>query len=776
VTVSVLNISLDAQIAWDASRVALGDPQERQRRYAAHLAALHVVVKTGRDVTQPVVALAPNAWAYPTHSASRYAFVADAYRIGARLCRAHRIDVVSAQDPFTTGLVAWLLARRFSRPLNIQVHFDVLDNPFWVGERREHVALNALGRWIVRRADTVRVGTTREAERFASWGIPRERIFVAPVPVDLEAFEHAAGASVPERTILNASRLVPQKNLPLLLRAVRRVAEHVPDVRLDVAGDGPLRGELEALSHALGIADRVRFLGRVDRHAMPALMASADVLAVSSLYEGTSLVAVQAAAAGRPVVTTDVAGAADTVIDGVTGKVVPIGAEVALAGALADVLTLPDRGRSLGAAGRDHVRKRFDHARAVAEVVRMWERTARDAARRWLYVANVRVPSEKAHVFQIFQMLDAFRDVGIVVALIHPRRANIAGLGGADPADLYGLRHAPTTVSVPALDPVRLVTIDVPALNRAPLPALAFGIQSATFIAAAAVAIARDESPIVYSRDWPALSGAQWTGKRLVWEAHDLPEGGAAKAALRRLLPRLTATVAITRGLRDELERWGYPPTRILVAPDAVDLDRFAVDPGTDVARSRLGLSADERHVVYTGHLYAWKGVRTLAHASRALPDGVRVTIVGGTPADVRTFRDLVVRERLDRVHVQGHVPPAEVPLWLAAADVVVLPNSAAEAISRRYTSPLKLFEYMAARRPIVASDLPSLREVLDHDRNALLVPPDDPAALTAGIESLLEDAGRAARLAAQARRDVEGRTWRARAAQIVRFVEGCQA
>ncbi|HEU5316794.1 MAG TPA: glycosyltransferase, partial [Chloroflexota bacterium] len=761
-SVSVLNVSLDAQIAWDASRVALGDPQERQRRYAAHLTELHVVVKTGRDVTEEVVELARNAWAYPTRSATRYAFVADAYRIGASICRARRIGVVSAQDPFATGLVSWLLARRFGLPLNVQVHFDVLDNPYWAAERREHVALNALGKWVVRRADTLRVGTTREAERFAEWGIPRERIFVAPVPVDLDGFERAGGAPGRPHTVLNASRLVPQKDLALLLRAMHQVGERVPEARLEIAGDGPLRAELEELAAALGIAARVRFLGRVDRREMPALMASAGVLAVSSRYEGTSLVAVQAAAAGRPVVTTDVAGAGDTVIDGRTGRVVPIGDERALAAALVDVLSDPERARAMGDAGRGHVKQRYDRDQAVEAVVKMWERTARHDAGHWLYLANVRVPSEKAHVFQIFQMLDAFRDAGVDVALVYPKRANIESVEGADPARLYGLRQSPALRPVGVVDPVRLVTIDAPALNRGPLPALAFGVQSATFIAAAARVAARDRAQVIYSRDWPVLGGALFAGSPLVWEAHDLPEGDLARAALRRLLPRLTAVVAITRALSDELVGWGYPREKVLVAPDAVDLDRFADDPGRQAARERLGLRADERYVVYTGHLYAWKGVRTLALAARALPRDVSVAIVGGTPADEREFRDFVVREGLSQVRVQGHVPPAEVPVWLAAADVLALPNSGAEAISRRYTSPLKLFEYMAARRPIVASDLPSLREVLEHDRNAWLVVSDDPRALASGIEAVLRDPARAERLAAQARRDVEGRTWRA--------------
>jgi glycosyltransferase involved in cell wall biosynthesis len=175
--------------------------------------------------------------------------------------------------------------------------------------------------------------------------------------------------------------------------------------------------------------------------------------------------------------------------------------------------------------------------------------------------------------------------------------------------------------------------------------------------------------------------------------------------------------------------------------------------------------------VAYTGHLYAWKGAHTLARAAGLLPPDVRVCIVGGTPADVEAFRRFLAQNELQRVRLVGYVPPGEVPLWLAAADVLALPNSAGEAISARYTSPLKLFEYMAAGRGIVASDLPSLREVLEDGANARLVAPDSPADLARGLLELLDDPALAERLGARAQADVAGRTWDSRARAVLDFI-----
>lgn len=385
----------------------------------------------------------------------------------------------------------------------------------------------------------------------------------------------------------------------------------------------------------------------------------------------------------------------------------------------------------------------------------------------------MRVPSEKAHVYQIFQMLDALAAAGVDVTLAHPRRANIPQMQGEDPVTLYELRRKLAMRELPALDLVRTVTIDRPGLNRPPLPALAFALQSASFAASAACCVASTRARIIYSRDWPVLAATVPVrgGRRLIWEAHDLPANPAQRRVLRWLLPRLDGVVAISRGLRDALVDLGAPVCRLHVAPDAVNLVRFASSPSRHEARARLGLSRDAQIVVYTGHLYAWKGAHTLALASRELPDSAQVVIVGGTPADLQSFRGFVSSNQLDRVRVIGHVPPAEVPLWLAAADVVALPNSGKEVISARYTSPLKLYEYMAAERPIVASDLPSIGETLRHEETAVLVAPDDPSTLAAGIRRVLQDPDLAQRLAKRARAEVEGHTWDARARSIAAFV-----
>jgi glycosyltransferase involved in cell wall biosynthesis len=227
----------------------------------------------------------------------------------------------------------------------------------------------------------------------------------------------------------------------------------------------------------------------------------------------------------------------------------------------------------------------------------------------------------------------------------------------------------------------------------------------------------------------------------------------------RRVWRRAHAYVSITRALQDELWARYAPRPRAFVVPDGAD--RPAA-PGPDAAGGRRQPVA-----AYAGHLYPWKGadvfVRALAHAP-----AVRGLIVGGHPQEADRARiEQVAREAgvADRLEITGLVPREQVSAALSRATMLVLPNTAS-AISERYTSPLKLFEYLWAGRPIVASDLPALREVLTADA-AVFVPPGDAAALGAALGALAADPARSAALAAAARELAPRYTWAERARRL---------
>lgn len=381
------------------------------------------------------------------------------------------------------------------------------------------------------------------------------------------------------------------------------------------------------------------------------------------------------------------------------------------------------------------------------------------------YVANVRLPSERANAYQILAQCDAFRAQGCDVSIVAPDRVNRFALGDDAIAAYYGLRRRPSIVRLPTID-----WIDrVPArLQRLP-----FVLQSVTFAFAARRHLRRERATLVYSRDaWSlALLARSQDSPALVYECHDLPRPGRPRARLLAALRRCAGVVAITAGLKDDLVAAGLDAGCVAVFADGFDPSRFAAAPSREAARKALRIAPDARLAVYTGHLFPWKGADALV-AAAASSRRFDLLLVGGRPEDRARIAAGIRSSGAQNVRLDEPVAPAQVATYLAAADVVAIPNSAKVPISARYTSPLKLFEAMAMGKTIVASDLPSLREVLAHERNALLVAPDDAAALAAGIERALDDRPLAARLAAAAREDSGRFTWDARARGILAFVE----
>jgi len=163
--------------------------------------------------------------------------------------------------------------------------------------------------------------------------------------------------------VLIVARLVPQKGIQVLLEAARTVLQSHPRARFTLAGDGPLRLELEAQAERLGISKQVHFLGTVQD--TPELLARCDLFVLPSLWEGMPLSLLEAMAAGRPAVATAVSGSAELILDEETGLLVPAGDPAALAAAMTRLLQDPEAAEAMGARARDRVRREFSLERMV---------------------------------------------------------------------------------------------------------------------------------------------------------------------------------------------------------------------------------------------------------------------------------------------------------------------------------------------------------------------------------------------------------------------------
>lgn len=368
------------------------------------------------------------------------------------------------------------------------------------------------------------------------------------------------------------------------------------------------------------------------------------------------------------------------------------------------------------------------------------------------YVAFAKIPSRLPDSIQVMKMCQAMAQRDYEVTLIVP--ATTRWLEG----NLDSLWHH---YGVEQRFPIHTLPFD--AVPRKLRPHL-FGwraVQHARGLGA----------DLVYTRLPPAAVFAAHQGVSTIYETHQVERGVTVRPYLRlmRKGAGFLHFVILTQGLKSDLLQT-YPSVfsgaKMVLAPDGVDLERFYDLPDPQNARNRLGLGLGKELVAgYAGGFVPGKGVE-LIHMLASRHPQITFLLMGGEPEAVAAHRQQVERDGLRNVILTGFVANAELPMYLAACDVLLLPNQ--RAVEKRFgatynfahwTSPMKLFEYMAAGRMIIASDLPVLREVL-HDENALLCPPDDlDSWQRALLRSVVDKVSRQA-LASQARREVAGYTW----------------
>lgn len=368
-----------------------------------------------------------------------------------------------------------------------------------------------------------------------------------------------------------------------------------------------------------------------------------------------------------------------------------------------------------------------------------------------IYIANIRFPTEKAHGYQISKMCEAFAELGLTVELVVPTRRN--DLFSEDFFLFYRLKRNFKIFQIDCIDFISLMGGTV-----------GYWLQSLFFLFKV-VFYKIDKGDIVYTRNPEIAWLFSLRDNKVVYEAHAWPV--SKEILYKYLLHRTKHIITITNGIKDLFQKSGFNQRRILNMSDGVDLKQFDISISKQEAREKLNLPLDKKIVVYTGHLYGWKGADILTEAAAMISENILVYLVGGTHHEISIFKKKYATANLNIV---GFRPHAEMPIWLKAADVLVLPNKGGEKISEIYTSPLKLFEYMASKRPIIASDLPALREILNED-NSLLITPGDPQALADGIKQMLVDEKFGLKLSESAYSDVQERSWIKRAQQILHFI-----
>lgn len=324
-------------------------------------------------------------------------------------------------------------------------------------------------------------------------------------------------------------------------------------------------------------------------------------------------------------------------------------------------------------------------------------------------------PTVVANIVQIVQMCRAFAASGNEIKLFVPRNSEFSddATAQAKARELFG-------------DPLPFEVVFVPrrtVLGRMEVLGSVRGTLQA---------LKKHPVDLLYTRNPWSVPFLKKTGIPFVFESHDAHLHESSKligSLLRNWIihtsrhPRMVKLVAISEALVKVWKELGVAPAKLISAHDAVDLEMFEISMTKEEARRIVGIEAGDPIVLYTGSLKADRGMDLILDAALRLP-GMRFVIIGGTEQEADRLRGKAVRLGAQNVLVKGRIPHKEIPAWLAAADILLMMWTW-QVSTIKVCSPMKLFEYMAAKRLIVGPAFPTVLEVLEDGKEAILFEPD---------------------------------------------------
>ncbi|MSU74413.1 glycosyltransferase family 1 protein [Candidatus Kaiserbacteria bacterium] len=379
-------------------------------------------------------------------------------------------------------------------------------------------------------------------------------------------------------------------------------------------------------------------------------------------------------------------------------------------------------------------------------------------------VSHWRFPSEKTMAPYMMRVLEGFAREGIEVELWAPRRQNSPEFAQTDPFDYHLIERNFTIKKLPVIDLM-------------PYSAGKFGflLMLGSFIVSVFFRMLFTQGrkdTVFYFFDMRDAFTAHWLSDKIFCEIH-MYYRSSVDFINRRGFRRMRGIIAATKPLQADIMRdYAVPQEKILYAPCGVNFERFGIDTSQAEARATLGLPQNGKIILYVGHLFPVKGVDVLFDVHTLLAPDETIYFVGGTDHDLENFRHKWSDAGSPKnIVIVGRKSHQEIPLWLRAADILSIPNTAKEAAGAIESSPSKLIEYMASGRPIVASDVLGITDVMDGTMG-YLVEPDNAVAIADAVHTIVSSPEEARARALRARTAAKGLGWDARAQKVKAFIE----
>jgi len=366
------------------------------------------------------------------------------------------------------------------------------------------------------------------------------------------------------------------------------------------------------------------------------------------------------------------------------------------------------------------------------------------------------MPTEKIHGFQIAKTAEAFQRRGHDVRLLIPRRKSDIKESVSEyyGVDKIKLSYVPNYFSI----------IDGVA-------GLYFPLQRVFFDISAVIRALFAGADCIYSREIVVCFLLSLFNKNVVFEDHE-PKN-SFKFLYKCFLKKIKKKIVVAYNLVKLYNGYGINEKSYIVAPNGVDLQEFdRVQRDINIWAREFGIDHEQKIALYVGHFYGWKGVYTAIDSAKHLSAEISLVLIGGTKADYRAVEEYIEKNNIENVALRNFMPHHEIIKYIKSADFLLLPNTAQEERSAKYTTPIKLFEYMASGVPIIASRVKSFEAYLQDGENAILFEPDNAKDLAEKIEGLLRDKELAQKILLRAYWGAKDYSWERRVEKIIGFIK----
>jgi len=379
---SVLDLGFNRDLLTPSEK-AKGETLKRMTLYSNYLDKYFVLVFSLKKQQLKEKKIG-NMIVIPTNGFYRFDALLKMYFLGRKICRENKVDIIQAQDPIFTGFIGYLLKKEYKKPLNICVYGCDPYDENWVEEKKLNLILAPLAKFIIKQTDSIQVDGSKVSNSLIKrGGVPSSKIFYKPmVPQDIQKFKEADGKEVKkellrneeEKILLFVGRLEKQKNIPFLLKSFQKILQRFPKTRLIIIGEGREGEKLKDLTRKLKIENKVDWIKGIPYLKIPQYFKAADIFVLPSLYEGFPRVLMEAAMAGKAIVSTNVGGTEDIIKEGENGFIIPQNNERGFIEKISFLLEYPGIAQKMGKKSQEIMETKFDPQKTLLKQIEIWNK------------------------------------------------------------------------------------------------------------------------------------------------------------------------------------------------------------------------------------------------------------------------------------------------------------------------------------------------------------------------------------------------------------------